>query len=229
MIKHIHLPSCESTQSTLKDLLSNSFADENILVSTDRQLKGMGRNGNGWIHFKKSLAFSFTLSPHQSLSLTPLEVGLLITLFIKESFGLKLHLKWPNDILNSSNQKVGGILIQSEKKKGLIVGVGLNFGSLSGDFQFDHFQPGSIKIEVNKKLTPYKLYEYILNNRIENSKNIIDQWTENCVHKDKVIKIYEGQKLKHEGKFLGIGEMGQALIKNDYDDFIEIFSGTLSY
>jgi hypothetical protein len=90
---HIHLGQCPSTQDILKGhLLGSDFKE--VLISCDRQIAGIGREGKTWIQGKNSLAFSFSLRPNPVISLTSLEIGILISRFFKTNFHQDIKLKW---------------------------------------------------------------------------------------------------------------------------------------
>lgn len=229
-VKHTHLLHCTSTQQEVKELLATGSGNDANLVSTELQTNGIGRKGSDWIHYPNSLALSFSLLPAKKLSLTPLEVGIHIVEFVSSRFGHQLKLKWPNDLMNENSQKVGGIIIQSSKSDQHIVGVGINFGDLDNQDHFDHFPAGSIPIQgqLDKKRTAFDLYKFILENRIEQLDQIQKRWKEACIHLNQKVSIFEGDKVKIEGLFLGIGEDGEALIESDQDTK-HIYSGSLSY
>ena len=80
-ILHIHLDQCQSTQIELATKLDQSKSPkelQNILISTNRQVAGVGRKSNPWFQLEHSLAFSFTLSPNPTPTLTTVEVSLLV-------------------------------------------------------------------------------------------------------------------------------------------------------
>jgi BirA family biotin operon repressor/biotin-[acetyl-CoA-carboxylase] ligase len=79
-----------------------------------------------------------TTLPVAALSGYSLVVGLaLVDAF--EAFGASLRLKWPNDLVvvrDDTIQKVGGVLIEVQdlgEKRVVLVGVGINLGSVPGD------------------------------------------------------------------------------------------------
>ena len=127
---HIHFDQCESTQNYLKNNWDELIVNhENILISTDHQTKGIGRRGNSWKELSNSLFLSFSLSANEVLTLTSLEIGVLIVDFISQKFNTDLRLKWPNDILTKDGHKCGGVLCNVVEKNQIIVGIGLNLGA----------------------------------------------------------------------------------------------------
>lgn len=230
-IKHIKLDEIESTQNWLKENISN-YLDENILVSTQSQTKGIGRMGNNWSQMGRSLAFSFSLTPTDPITLTPLELGTLVIDYFNQQ-GIKLVLKWPNDILVQDGdelKKVGGILCHFHNKEKLIVGIGLNLDpeALPATTSFK-FQPGAIDSNLQARedfyhTLPYEILEFILSNRRKIS-SIKEKWNRSCAHLNKKVKIADDSN-SHEGSFVGIGDAGEAILNINGDEK-RLVSGSL--
>jgi BirA family biotin operon repressor/biotin-[acetyl-CoA-carboxylase] ligase len=135
---------------------ANEGAQEIALLSADEQTSGRGRQGRSWFTPRGSaLAVSLltrpAISPQRAMLLTML-AGLAVVEGIENATGLRLDLKWPNDVvaidppagfneqsrsINSSLRedstqplKVGGILtecsFQNDRIEHAIVGLGLN-------------------------------------------------------------------------------------------------------
>ena len=223
-MQHIHLHECISTQSVLKD----NFTDlsQPILVSTDHQTLGFGRKGSRWSHFEHALAFSFTLSLNEILTLTPLEIGCLLA----DLFNPNLKLKWPNDLLNNSNEKVGGILCQLAGKN-LLVGIGLNLYRdnqegfeypVGGIFEtLPHFK------ENYKESLPFEIFEYISKNRLT-SEQVRESFQKKCGHLRAAVKIIDGNNFT-SGRFVGISTQGEALLESEEGKVQKVLTGSLRY
>lgn len=228
MIKHIHTEECSSTQSVLRDNISQNY--QNILISTDNQTEGIGRKGSRWIQYSNAIAMSFTIPTSKALTLIPLEMGILICQYINEKFNIQLKLKWPNDLLVQKKFKAGGIIIQNSSNKNLLVGVGLNFGKLDKQSDFGNYNAATISNdEISKEALSLDIYKYILDNRIIDYDELLNHWNNLCDHLNVEVKISEGSSLKLQGIFKGIGKSGEALIQLKDGTTKEVFSGTLSY
>lgn len=230
---HLHFKKCHSTQIYLKDNIDNLLTfGEKILVSTEHQTSGVGRTGNSWIQLENALAFSFTLKPAATLTLTPLEVGILISEFLEKTFKVKPLLKWPNDLMTGNNEKCGGIMMHFHKDNTVLVGVGLNLGKFSGNPTSQHFNhtPSSLTqktlAEDEYKKIPYALVDYIHGHRIKDE-YIKNSWLALCTHKNKRVEIIESTSSKIEGEFIGLGTLGEAVIKDKSGDEKEFISGSL--
>lgn len=226
-MRHVHLKECISTQEEVKKVLRETKGD--YLVSTDLQTAGIGRQGSKWVHFNQALAFSFTLEPNEELTLTPLEIGVLLARFFKPH----VLLKWPNDLLNQEKAKVGGILCQIVDKK-IVVGIGLNLQvdgekvlesfpyPVSSIFSDDHS-----KLESNIKETlPAEIVRFIKSNRL-NAKEVREDFMKWCLHKNQNVLIQNNDS-SNKGKFVGIGDLGEALLESE-GKVEKILTGSLRF
>lgn len=223
-MQHIHLQECPSTQTLLRE----KFADlsQPILVSTDLQTEGFGRKGSDWSHFGHALAFSFTLSLNETLTLTPLEIGCLLA----EFFSPNLFVKWPNDLINANGEKVGGILCQLVGKN-LVVGIGLNL--YLKDQKLIDYPIGGIFTDCPqfeedfKKVLPKKISTFIRENRLT-STLVEKKFRKYCCHMTKEVTIIDGS-IKKSGQFIGISPQGEALLKNINNETIKVLTGSLRF
>lgn len=115
----VHLPSTPSTQ----DEARARFEGAPLLVTTDRQTAGRGRQGRSWQEAPRPLALSFAFEldwPPATWPRLTLVAGLAATEALDESMALD----WPNDLVVGPN-KVGGLL--TEVADGVVVvGLGAN-------------------------------------------------------------------------------------------------------
>lgn len=223
-MENIHLKTIHSTQDYLKSLLKERSTEicnnfEAILVSCDQQTKGIGRHSKMWNDHENSLALSFTIRPNLELTLTTLEISVIIALYFKSNFNILLELKWPNDIFKNK-QKVSGVLIDKVSQH-LIVGVGINLlesqeHQLSGVFEkLPH---------IDKRKWAKELYQYILTNRLTPDQTI-EQWNQLCLHINKNVIISTDSEMT-TGVFRGIGPHGQARVKSQ-QEIKELYTGSL--
>ncbi len=238
MIQH-HLQSCESTTTELKRLIDEN-EENSFVVSTDFQTAGHGRMGKSWLGLKNSLALSFVIEANPTTpTLTSLEVGLAVSEFMRLHHQANISLKWPNDLLNSKLQKVGGILLQSLKANLYTCGIGINWSDpenklselerLPGQYPagtlFDKNAPdlkSADKKEISLKLASY-IKERIPKLRQENFSAL---WSEACSHIGSEVEIVDNDK-KVRGTFKGIGPSGEALIQTQDKEPKKVYSGSL--
>ena len=113
---------------------------EGIVVIADEQTSGRGRRGHTWFSPAGSgLYVSVVLAPAtaridpaRATTLLTLAAGVALAEGVEQATGLRVDLKWPND-LQVSRRKLGGILAESSGTGGpsdtVVVGYGINVRS----------------------------------------------------------------------------------------------------
>lgn len=112
--------------------LARAGAPEGLLVVAERQTAGRGRLERTWASPAGGLWFSLLLRPTLPLSQVGL-VGIAFALAaaetIRELAGLKVGVKWPNDLIYRG-RKLGGLLLETRLQAGnldcAVFGVGIN-------------------------------------------------------------------------------------------------------
>lgn len=132
----VYVPEVAST-NTLAMELARERPEEGLVVLTDSQTAGKGRQGRRWVDTPGCNILSSTLlrplfPPH----LLVMIASLAVVEAIKRACGVQAAIKWPNDIL-IADRKVCGILIEtSHDQDGRLVavlGIGINVnGQLQG-------------------------------------------------------------------------------------------------
>ena len=115
-------------------MMRGKAAREGTVIYTDFQEAGKGQSGNTWeSEAGKNLTFSVILFPgflkaDQNFFLN-VSVALAVYDSLQTLLGIKLTVKWPND-LYYAHQKLGGILIENTIRagriEGSVAGIGLN-------------------------------------------------------------------------------------------------------
>lgn len=132
------IKSCPSTNDLAKEL-ALAGEEEGTVVIAEEQTKGRGMKGRKWYSArKKGIYLSVILRPpHSSISLLPLVAGLAVADAVFNSVGLRIKLRWPNDLV-WGKKKLGGILCESgfsgNKANYVILGIGLNLNHGRDDF-----------------------------------------------------------------------------------------------
>lgn len=218
-MKHEHFAEIDSTQ----DYLISINPEQDYIVSCDYQSQGRGQRSKQWDSYPSSLCFSFTLKPHPTVTLTALELAILINNFFKNS----LQYKWPNDLMDSALKKCGGIIIQGPFNQNYIAGIGLNLLPESKVNLYPNGFGGILSADdklPEKKRLAFELVNSIHQNRLE-KKDVISHWTKQCSHLNQRVEIRD-QKTRRAGQFVGIGEDGEALIHTD-TGLEHFYSGSL--
>ena len=167
MLRYVHLEQIDSTNAYLQRQQSECDI-RNWVVSTDGQTAGKGMGSNTWesevgknLTFSLALGMDFLPAERQFLlsEAVPLGIAEVLDAILPSE---QLSIKWPNDIYYS-NQKLGGILINSTIKGGMmdisIIGIGLNVNQMQ--FQDWPTHPISIKQITGKEYELQPLLEQI--------------------------------------------------------------------
>jgi BirA family biotin operon repressor/biotin-[acetyl-CoA-carboxylase] ligase len=115
--------------------LARAGAPEGLLVVAEGQTAGRGRLDRSWESPPGGLWFSLLLRPTLPLA----QIGLIGIAFalaaaetIREFAGLKVGVKWPNDLLYEGG-KLGGLLLETRLQEGnlncVVFGMGINLNT----------------------------------------------------------------------------------------------------
>lgn len=108
----LYLPTVEST-NTLAIRLAQEESAEGLVVLTDNQTAGKGRQGRRWIDLPAcNVLSSILLRPLFPPQLLVMIASLAVVDTIAETSSLTASIKWPNDVL-IGERKVAGILIET--------------------------------------------------------------------------------------------------------------------
>jgi BirA family biotin operon repressor/biotin-[acetyl-CoA-carboxylase] ligase len=160
----IRLSEATSTNSAAIEMLSKTRPPEGSIIITDHQTDGRGIDANKWESEQgMNLTFSLILYPtftaeHQFILNKAISLGI-YDFLVAELPGLKISIKWPNDIYIDDN-KICGILIQNSvignRLDYVVVGIGLNVNQTL--FMSDAPNPVSLKMIGGKN---YNLEEIL--------------------------------------------------------------------
>ncbi|MGD8537049.1 MAG: biotin--[acetyl-CoA-carboxylase] ligase [Candidatus Aminicenantes bacterium] len=136
--KIVRVESCQSTNDLAKDLAQSGEAEGTVVIS-EEQTQGKGTKGRSWFSArKKGLYLSVILNPPSpEISLLPLVAGLAVSDAVFSTVGIRIGLKWPNDLV-WEGKKLGGLLCESgylgNRVNYVILGLGLNLSHEKDDF-----------------------------------------------------------------------------------------------
>jgi BirA family biotin operon repressor/biotin-[acetyl-CoA-carboxylase] ligase len=125
----LYLPIVDSTNA-LAMKMALQGAQEGMVVLTDSQTAGKGRQGRQWVDMAGYSALSSTiLRPSFPPHLLVMIAALAVVAAIADTCGVAATIKWPNDVL-IGDRKVAGILIETRHDHMgylvAIVGIGVN-------------------------------------------------------------------------------------------------------
>ena len=161
-IKLLKFKSVKSTNDTALRLIKSKYSKPTIVTSL-KQTRGRGTMGKKWISKKGNLFFSvFFELDQKKINFKHFSIlnAYLIRSILSKEFKSIINIKWPNDLL-ISNKKICGILqetITCEKKKFLIVGMGIN---TNYDPNIKSFSSTCLKYIINRNIDNNKLLNMI--------------------------------------------------------------------
>lgn len=125
----VYEPIVSSTNS-LAMKLAREGSEEGVVVLTDDQTAGRGRQGRHWISAPgQTVLLSTVLRPAFSPHLLVMIASLAVVEAIADTTGLTASIKWPNDVLLHEH-KIAGILIETSHDHAghlfAIPGIGVN-------------------------------------------------------------------------------------------------------
>jgi BirA family transcriptional regulator, biotin operon repressor / biotin---[acetyl-CoA-carboxylase] ligase len=120
----------DETASTNAALLADPEAPDRSVLVAEHQTSGRGRLDRSWQSpARAGLTFSVLLRPEPPIATwgwLPLLVGVALHDAVRQTTGVDVGLKWPNDLLHRpSERKLAGVLAQTSDEA-VVVGIGLN-------------------------------------------------------------------------------------------------------
>ncbi|WP_148871104.1 biotin--[acetyl-CoA-carboxylase] ligase [Tenacibaculum adriaticum] len=235
-MKIIKLSAINSTNSFLKEMVSDSMVDDFTVVVAKKQTSGRGQMDTKWVSENGKNLIMSVFCKFSELFIAQqkfLNYAVSISVFeaVKNYKPPKLAIKWPNDIL-SEKDKIGGILIENSLKKDKIqssvVGVGLNVNQEV--FPVDLPNASSIKKKINKEVDLEEILNLVLQQLQLNIQLLRDKQYElleekylRVLYKKNVPSMFKNsQNVLFMGKIVGISSEGKLQIELN-DETIQEF------
>ncbi|MDC0357283.1 biotin--[acetyl-CoA-carboxylase] ligase [Oligoflexia bacterium] len=205
-----------STMDVARDLIPTLTSDSPSVVLARKQSAGRGRRGNAWEAtpgaFFATYIFSYA-APLPSVGSVALVAGCTLAQTLS-ACACDVKLKWPNDILSSSGQKLGGILLEQVERKGLnfvLIGIGLNLLSAPAHLPeassvFELSGQKHKVVDLAAKVSPalYKAWQVFLQDGFTSFKA---DWTECALYLGKRLEVDTGSA-RLKGVFSGVNDKG---------------------
>ena len=218
-----------STSDKAKELLGeNTPLPFGVLAK--EQTKGRGRLGASWLSPPGGLFLTVALLPGgldmAKTSLLPLAAGVLVADVIKEHFGIRVTLKWPNDIL-FQGRKLGGLLCETllsgDKASGVFIGIGLNLKAApklpKGHVSSISMQQASgPEAQLPREKLARALYETIVSGLLgEEPLKALSRYEDYAIEKGQIYLDAKGapfsmEKVTDEGSLLLSSQQGQVTL-----------------
>lgn len=217
----------QQTGSTNADLLARAGRLSGpLLLACEAQTAGRGRAGRSWLSapgasLTFSLAWKFDL-PAQGLAGLPLAVGVTLA-EVLGALGVKVQLKWPNDLLKDGS-KLAGILIETQGAAGgtwAIIGIGLNL-ALPDELEAAIGRPvasATWLAQMDRNVLLARLLDGLAGMADEFTARGFAPFTArwNRLHgwQGHIVRVVDGATVLHEGVAAGVDELGQLLLDTD--------------
>jgi BirA family biotin operon repressor/biotin-[acetyl-CoA-carboxylase] ligase len=229
----VRLNEVDSTNNYANQQIRDNGVAEGTVFLAYSQIAGRGQQKNTWESAPgQNLVFSIVLNPDFLEIRDQFMLSKIVSLGIYHSMnkyvdGLKV--KWPNDIY-VGNLKLGGVLIENSVMNGLIkysvIGIGIN---VNQDAFFSNApNPVSLKMLTKNHFDIDILLSEILSEidkyyKLLKSGNFlsINLEFESVLFRLHEKHFYRTNNEIFEGEICGVNEIGQLIIKNNNDDFLE--------
>lgn len=231
----------DSTNIRAKQL-GEEGAPHGTLVVADNQNGGRGRRGRGWIspeqqNIYMSILLRPDFSPEQAPMLT-LVMAYSVVQGIMKYAGVKVQIKWPNDVV-LNGKKICGILTEMSAEidyiNHVVIGVGINV-NMSEILPELVATATSIKRETGRRLKRAELIAAVIERFEENYAlfrkagdlgSMMKGYNDLLVNKDREVKILEPGN-EYTGCALGINEKGELLVRRDDETVTAVYAGEVS-
>jgi len=222
-------PCLKSTNEQAKLLLKEGELPEGTVIIAGQQREGKGRRGKYWESPSGGLWFSLVNRPKlalQEIVLLSLVYAVAVASALEKIAGIKIELKWPNDLF-IKEKKIGGILLELrgelEAAEYLITGVGVNVNMDKKDFSPEiAMKISSLFNETGRQYSLGWVLAEILNSMERYYKRFIDEGMQGILPEFKSRCFHLGQEVQIElngkivkGKNIDLDNMGNLLIETD--------------
>ena len=232
----------DETSSTNNLVSARARAGEpgGLVIRAISQTKGRGRRGRSWFSPPGSgLYFSILLRPDGEAENSPLLtllIGVAAAEGLSEATGLRVGLKWPND-LRVKGKKIGGILCEylepPNQPPAVVAGLGVNLTTREADFPPElRKSASSILLSVGEVPDAEGLLDLLLARvafwykEYESSGfgAVRDHWLRLCDNLGETISVRAADEIL-TGKNNGIDEAGRLLLEKPSGAIERITSG----
>lgn len=222
----IHYEAVMESTNTKAMELAEKGAPHGTIVVTDHQINGRGRRGRTWeTEAGAAIAMTFLLRPEidpNNASMLTLIAAMAVARGIEDETGLKVGIKWPNDII-INRKKVSGILTemsaQADYVNHIVVGIGINVHIADFPEELQNIAT-SIFLELGVKINRAALIERICEYfeayfdvflRTEDLSAMSKQYDAYMVNRNQPVKVLD-PKDTYEGTARGITTRGELLV-----------------
>ncbi len=224
--KKIYYEPVMGSTNTRAMQLAEEGAPHGTLVVTDRQDNGRGRCGRKWeTPPGTAIAMTFLLRPKirpNNASMLTIVAAMAVVRGIEDETGLKVGIKWPNDIIINS-KKVSGILTEMSAQidyvNHIVIGIGINVQTEDFPEELRDIAT-SLYLELGRKINRAALIEKICEYfetyfriflQTEDLSLIVQQYNSYLVNMDRPVRVMDAKE-PYDGKARGITARGELLV-----------------
>lgn len=221
----------ESTNSRAQELGDDGAED--VVVLADAQETGRGRLDRAWASPSGGIWMSLVLQPDLPPAHTPLLTlaAAVATARAIDKMGVKVGLKWPNDVLLADNErKLAGILTEMEGEADqvswVVIGIGLNANVDTNDLPREAVSLRDEIGDVNRRELVHHLLEEFDTLR-NNPDNILPAWRKLALTLNRQVRI-DSSRGEITGKAVDISVPG-ALIVDTGEEQVSVYAGDCNH
>ena len=197
-------------------------AAEGTVVIAGEQTAGKGRIKRVWLSPKGCIALSIILYPKMAyLSSLIMVASLAVVHTIADVTGLRLQIKWPNDVLINS-KKVCGILVESGVRDSSIdyavIGIGINVNLKTADFTGISLPTTSLSDELGRDVSCLEITRRLLVEFeklylvVQSGETVYQEWRDSLNKLGKRVHARSGNKV-YEGIAESVDEDGSLMLR----------------
>ena len=232
----IYYPRLTSTMEVAKREARRG-ATEGTVVIAEEQTAGKGRMKRVWLSPRGSIALSIILYPGiVYLPSLIMLASLAVVRSIEAITGLRLQIKWPNDVL-INGKKVCGILIESEVMGNIvdysIIGIGVNVNLRLYDFPEIQPTATSLSNELGGEVSRLSIIRHLL---VEIERlylallaggSIYEEWRDSLETLGRRVHIKSGEAI-YEGIAESVSRDGSLLLRCSDGSLTRIVAGDVT-
>lgn len=206
--------------------LAEEGAPHGTLVVTDKQENGRGRRGRAWqTPPGAAIAMTLLLRPEinpNNASMLTIVAAMAVARGIEDETGLRVGIKWPNDII-IHGKKVSGILTEMSAQidyvNHIVIGIGINVHTESFPEELQDMATSlylELGIKINRAALIERICEYFeayfdVFLQTEDLTAIVKQYDAYMVNRNQSVRVLD-PKDPFEGKARGITPRGELLV-----------------
>ncbi|MDO4523467.1 MAG: biotin--[acetyl-CoA-carboxylase] ligase [Eubacteriales bacterium] len=240
--KLYYLDTVDSTNDYAKRLAEEG-AQHGTVVVADEQTKGKGRRGRVWeTPAGTNIAMSMVVRPQQlapeKASMMTLLAGMAVACAVRETTGLEVGIKWPNDTV-IHGKKISGTLTEMSMELGaihyLVIGTGIN-ANMDEVPEYLRETATTLKRELGRPVNRAQLicaymksFEEYYDKFMEHQdlSLLIEEYHSMLVNKDREVRVLEPGH-EYNGIARGINAQGCLLVEKKDGSIAEVYAGEVS-